>query len=235
MPTSTDTVGARMMIRAPVGAMTYRLAPDVHFALVDRRAVILDVAADRYRLLDGRLARVLVSLSQVATTEDEHALDALRRAHILIPGDGPIASPACPTIESSALEATPTIDCLRGVRRLSTTLIATVLRLRLLGLKSALDLARRKAIARTLVHDERKAIAMACSFAAFRPRIPIARICLRDSLTLFSLLVEAELDIQLVLGVRLDPFVAHSWVQTGSIVLSDDIEAVAEFTPILVL
>jgi hypothetical protein len=36
-----------------------------------------------------------------------------------------------------------------------------------------------------------------------------------------------------VLGVRMNPFSAHAWAQFGSIVLTDSLEQVREFTPIL--
>jgi len=39
----------------------------------------------------------------------------------------------------------------------------------------------------------------------------------------------------LVVGVRLNPFAAHSWVQAGSHVLNDRMDSVRTYTPVLVL
>jgi hypothetical protein len=36
-----------------------------------------------------------------------------------------------------------------------------------------------------------------------------------------------------VIGVRTQPFGAHSWVQNGAVVLNDTPERVSSFTPIL--
>lgn len=39
----------------------------------------------------------------------------------------------------------------------------------------------------------------------------------------------------LVIGVRAEPFAAHSWVQVDQVVLNDTAEEVRRFTPILAL
>jgi hypothetical protein len=36
----------------------------------------------------------------------------------------------------------------------------------------------------------------------------------------------------LVVGVRIFPFEAHSWVQAGEVVLTDDLERTAAYSPI---
>jgi hypothetical protein len=38
-----------------------------------------------------------------------------------------------------------------------------------------------------------------------------------------------------VIGVRMHPFMAHCWVQRDEVVLSDDLDSVATYTPILIL
>ena len=38
-----------------------------------------------------------------------------------------------------------------------------------------------------------------------------------------------------VIGVSLHPFAAHSWVQWGTVLVNDQLDAVRHFTPILVL
>ena len=59
--------------------------------------------------------------------------------------------------------------------------------------------------------------------------------CLHDSLSLIRFLGARALFPQWVVGVRTRPFAAHSWVQSGSLVLNDLHEHVRAFHPILVV
>jgi hypothetical protein len=58
--------------------------------------------------------------------------------------------------------------------------------------------------------------------------------CLPRSLALANALRSAGGAARLVIGVRLNPFAAHAWVQDGTIVLNDTVDHVLLFTPILV-
>jgi hypothetical protein len=57
--------------------------------------------------------------------------------------------------------------------------------------------------------------------------------CLRNSLTLLEFLAKYGLYPEWVFGVRLQPFLAHSWVQQGAVVFTDPTEYVVRFTPIM--
>lgn len=59
--------------------------------------------------------------------------------------------------------------------------------------------------------------------------------CLHDSLTLVRFLGAHGLSAQWVIGIRVRPFAAHSWVQSGGIVLNDVHEHVRRYHPILVV
>jgi len=59
--------------------------------------------------------------------------------------------------------------------------------------------------------------------------------CLNDSLALVHFLAGLGLFPQWVIGVRVHPFGAHSWVQSGGIVLNDLAERVRHYQPILVV
>ncbi len=59
--------------------------------------------------------------------------------------------------------------------------------------------------------------------------------CLADSLTLILFLAKQGLFPRWVVGVRVGPFGAHSWVQDGDIVLNDLPERVRGYRPILVV
>lgn len=57
--------------------------------------------------------------------------------------------------------------------------------------------------------------------------------CLFDSLTLVRFLAREGLSARWVIGVRTRPFGAHSWVQSGRLVLNDVHDHVRTYTPIL--
>lgn len=59
--------------------------------------------------------------------------------------------------------------------------------------------------------------------------------CLHDSLSLIRFLGAQGLFPQWIIGVRTRPFAAHSWVQSGNLVLNDLHEHVRAFRPILVV
>ncbi len=59
--------------------------------------------------------------------------------------------------------------------------------------------------------------------------------CLADSLTLLHFLATQGLFPRWVIGVRTRPFGAHSWVQSGGVVLNDQPEHVRRYRPILVV
>ena len=59
--------------------------------------------------------------------------------------------------------------------------------------------------------------------------------CLPRSLALAEALAGLRLAGRLVVGVRLRPFLAHSWVQTDRVVLNDRPDIVRTFVPLLVI
>jgi Transglutaminase-like superfamily len=67
-----------------------------------------------------------------------------------------------------------------------------------------------------------------------RPLVLTARDrCLFDSLVMIEYLSMYHVFPEWVIGVRTQPFGAHSWVQNGAVVLNDTPERVSSFTPIL--
>lgn len=72
------------------------------------------------------------------------------------------------------------------------------------------------------------------TFERLRPLVFTSRSqCLLDSLALMHFLGLDGLVPRWVVGVRLAPFAAHSWVQCGPVVLNDQHEFVRQFRPIL--
>ena len=69
-------------------------------------------------------------------------------------------------------------------------------------------------------------------FRSMRPFVPGLARCLPHSLLLRSYLDLCGHPSMLVVGVRIFPFDAHSWVQAGKVVLTDDLERTAAYFPI---
>lgn len=59
--------------------------------------------------------------------------------------------------------------------------------------------------------------------------------CLPRSIALAGLLARCGCRCEVVLGVKLRPFAAHCWVQSGPLVLNESVEEAARYTPILIL
>jgi hypothetical protein len=59
--------------------------------------------------------------------------------------------------------------------------------------------------------------------------------CLRNSLTMAEYLAGFELYPTFAIGVRMDPWAAHAWLQHGSVVLNDRVEHIRLYTPILAI
>ena len=78
---------------------------------------------------------------------------------------------------------------------------------------------------------DRDLIDLALRFLAARRLVPINRNCLLDSLSLVRWLGGGRL----LFGVKLNPFAAHCWVQSGALILNDLTENVAAFTVVRVV
>ena len=85
------------------------------------------------------------------------------------------------------------------------------------------------------IHDPRDPLPVARQLRAAQGHRAIAGDCLVQSLTLMHALHARRSTATLVLGVTLDPFRAHSWVQHRDHVLNDEVDAVAPYRPILTL
>jgi hypothetical protein len=205
------------------------LHPSISYADFGDRVVTLDLGRDRYDLLGGRLALTLRSAATTGWDADDEAVSTLLRSGHLQTG-APIRPTTLPSApRRSAFEAGRSTPVSR--LRLARALIGSRIALRATGLEIALK--RSLVTSRHLPERNRMAAETARGVAATRARIGIAQCCLPDALALRSLLVARGCGSVLILGVRLDPFGAHAWLQTGDIVLTDELEAIAPFTPIL--
>ncbi len=68
-------------------------------------------------------------------------------------------------------------------------------------------------------------------FQRWRPLYPRAASCLFDSLALGRFLWSAGVRSNLIYAVRGGPFSAHAWLEVGGVIINDDPEYCAGFTP----
>lgn len=68
-----------------------------------------------------------------------------------------------------------------------------------------------------------------------RRLVPLAKNCLLDSLALDLWLGGADPGRQIVFGVTLEPFLAHCWLQSPTMILNDNYDHVRRYAPILVI
>jgi len=210
--------------------MTHTLAPDHHCVILGDRTVVLDVARDTYRLLGPPVAQALRSDRDAPGQAD--VLNRLQSLGIIQPGSGGISFPSFERATSSAIELPRDHDHRLGFLTVSNALLHAMATLRFRGLAYSL---------RKMARPERPSLdptdtltAIAQAYDRQRSRIPLHQICLPDSIALRHILQGQGVDAALIIGVRLDPFAAHCWLQSGSMVLNDSCDHVSCFTPILI-
>jgi hypothetical protein len=75
---------------------------------------------------------------------------------------------------------------------------------------------------------------LVCIFNTLRPfAYASAQACLLHSLSLIMFLRLYEIYPMWMFGVATEPFAAHSWVQSGEILLNDSLERIERYTPIM--
>lgn len=230
----------------------YRLADHVRACLIDEQVILLDLNRNRYLGLGGEGLNMLAQsvkdwpmTSLCSSLEDESVI-----ASILAPlaRQGMLASSAQPgperpfwreplqTLASEPMLATAAFEWRQLMRLWRCAAVASLW----IHHRSLADIVRRVSQAKSLVRpdDATARVAVRAAAAAYMRVRPFAFSahdrCLHDSLTLTLFLCAHRLLAQWVIGVRTHPFAAHSWVQSGDVVLNDLHENVRRFRPILV-
>jgi hypothetical protein len=85
------------------------------------------------------------------------------------------------------------------------------------------------------LHGEVGACRLALQYEAARRMFPARPRCLPDSLALFDFLTARKERVQIVFGIRREPFAAHCWVQTGRSLLNETADIAAGFQPICIV
>jgi hypothetical protein len=232
-----------------------RLADHVRACRADGQVILLDLERNKYVGIGGAqlpsLARAIqgwpVSPDAPASSGQPVDIDALT-APLLAQGLLTHAATAGPTraVLEEPMRSLNAEDAVQDVamawRRLprflkSAVTASTWLRWRSLAAIVHIVAARRARLATQDSPPSREAMrALVAGYLKLRPFAFSAHDrCLHDSLTLIHFLASEGVSANWVIGVRTQPFGAHSWVQSGDTVLNDQHEHVRRYQPLLVV
>ena len=168
------------------------------------------------------------------------AIDTAARDALIVAG---AAEPGCGKLSTAAVYTAATRDLAVGLqgKSMAKTLKAITYQLRarrwlkrrpLASIMNNLasggeDVARSR--------DEAVLRQIAGAFATSEMLLRAADQCLPRAIAAARLCRRHGQDVALILGVRVNPFAAHSWVQSGDAVVVGDVEQVRLYTPILVV
>ena len=217
--------------------------PELQFCQIDGWYIFLDLNAQRYFLLaSDAAARFRRYLNNASSGDDIGWLIANR---LICPAEeaSQIIRPSvvAPVAESTMDRPLPRANAL-FVLQIVLAQRAAKRRLRRLPFKTILqNLCDRKKVATKASGRAQGADPSVSSLlpivAAFRASERISNSidqCLPRGIALFTLLQRCGFAPNLVIGVTL-PFAAHCWVQVGDHVVSDSLDRVRSFKPILAL
>lgn len=212
------------------------LADGIGVAAFEDKVVVLDIRLDRYRACSGELAEGLRQIASGGHPQlDPGVIERLLRLGLISRGEHlhlrkPIST--LPPVDASALEGQ---DGGKATKR-------EIVRTFMVSGRIRRDLQRKplhEVLKRLPENGELTDIARLTGLArtfdtAMRP-LPFRPRCLPDTLAFAHIARRGGFEIDVVFGVKLEPFEAHSWTQAGSCVLTDPLEKVRRFTPIFVL
>lgn len=203
---------------------TYRLRSSLRYCAIGPRFVFLDIAASRYFLLEGGAAEHFADF--LAGEPKSNAISWLTERGLIEVGE-PI--PPCrlpPAATSSLFEKVLPAPHL--------ALVAEALASQVIARRRV----KREAISALLTPssggapDLERCLPLATAFRRAARYAQAEDQCLANGVAMRAMLARRGLGSELVIGVRL-PFAAHCWVQSGETVLSDPLDRVQNFRPIV--
>lgn len=215
--------------------MDYALRDGLSYCLVKGSPIFLDAKADRYFMVQPGFAQAFPAGPGHESHFDPDAHHALLTAGIIKAnqmGDiSPCAVlPLSGDIEADSRHSTNVALTLELVAR--QTLAAW--QVKHLGFNCVLQSLRRKRSALPPGAASIYPNALAGSLRQAHRWRDSHDNCLARGIAVFETLMSRRVACNLVIGVQL-PFAAHCWVQKDSILLTDRLDRVADFTPILMI
>lgn len=245
---------SRRLASPEIHVTGYLVSNHVHVCATPEAAILLDLRTDRYHGLAPAQSRSLATLvegwPQVPSDADDGGSESLPIAEELVkrglltrdPAHGRALAPVqLPPVEAHLCEWDsshwPDIG-IGHVTRLARACLRALAQLRLAGMEriaADLQIRKRRHPAADAV-DLRATRELTYTYRALRPFFYTVREhCLYDSLVLVHYLAAHAVFPKWVIGVRPNPFAAHSWVQAGPYVLNSPPEYVRSFIPILAI
>jgi hypothetical protein len=232
----------------------YYLSRDVFFCRADRSWIFLDVRNDKYFAIPTSEAECLARA--IERTQQPHLSQSadLPAQTIELAKDlthrGVLCTDPRQARTLEATEFTRPTSTVQGDERSASSVPASDLvhvlahtmlahlQLRLLPFRSIVRSVARNATPKsTSAHgfDTVAAARLIQIYNAARPMFPRKYLCLFDCLALLRWFHAHRLYPAWVFGVTEDPFSAHCWLQSDSIVLNDNLDRVNAYTPIMAL
>lgn len=222
-----------------------RLREDLSYCSVDGYIVFLDVQNDRYFRLTRSLESSFIRFLEDRNCSNEDVRRMIGHRILEKRSAGIAAQPVLSVIEAPRRSAMETSLHRPGAgpgTLLSTfvTVFQTQFQLKIHPLKHVLDGLASYRDTRAPKdpgprRGEAEVLDAAIAFCHARPYVPVGTRCLLDSIAMVRFLSMQGLHTHLVLGVTVNPFSAHCWVQYESTVLNDTVGHVMAHTPIRVV
>jgi len=219
--------------------MSALLRHGLHFCICSGRSVFLDVRADRYFCLPYHVDEAFQQFiaGECLPARAQENLEVLYTRGILLKSADQPVSDICPPIAPAvndlgeSAEECSAWDCVRAIA-FQYALLSQL---------------RRKPFSKVLGgitrhysvppggggSDFLPARRVAAAFARTRILFRTQDRCLAQSIAFQRMCLSRHFQCSLVIGVNLNPFSAHCWVQRDDHVINDSLEHVRSFTPIL--
>ena len=220
--------------------MPFHVSPHIRYCVVNNRAALLNLQTDRYFCLAPALDAEFQRLMNGGLTagDDNESVSDLVEAGILT------AEPSEVVRSASWLRPTsdaPVVDHKRA--NLAEMAIATfcyylakwdVKSRPIARIVSSIENGRTHTLGAQSSAPCDLTLHYATLFSQIRFFVRAQDKCLIWSLAMIKFLAAHRLPANLLIGVKLEPFGAHAWVQSGPRVLSCPLEEALQYTPILV-
>lgn len=223
--------------------MKYQIRKELSFCRTAGRLIFLDIEQDRYFHLSSELESQFLAFIETCGDPDLATIDLLDAGLIVeSESEGELPNSSSVPIPSRSVLELP--DCELAAQMSAhvhvwTAVVQARLHLKKHRLQDILAATSRYRLrmtdSSTSPDAEQRTLAAAAEFNRLRRSVPIDTRCLIDSIAMTRYLARQHLYTNIVFGVCADPFSAHCWVQSGSVVLNDTVGNVLCHTPIRVI
>jgi hypothetical protein len=216
-----------------------RLRDNLAYCITGGRTVFLDVSRGRYFALPSAAdeafrASLAIGLDHCSP---ETLSQSLRHADILVEDhsvSGAQPNPMLPPARTELPDGGPPASLSLCARALFAE-VTTAIRVRASTFSSLIAHVRSVTGSGREISADMGIVSarIADAFSRTALILPIRDRCVVRSISYLTMAASQDVPARLVIGVALDPFCAHCWVQAGACVLNDRYERVRGFTPIL--